>query len=423
MKHLYFFAILSLMSSSLLAQEDAAGCDGQRYFYSVFDDVTKTTVKFGENINTSGVNQELFMDVFEPLGDDLEARPAIVWAFGGAFITGNREDMEEACIEFAKRGFVAVTIDYRLYNIFLGIPDSLTVAEVVVQAIGDMKAAIRALRLDAATVNEFRVDTSRIIAGGVSAGGILANHCAYLDPDDPIPTFFQDILEDNGGIEGNSGDADNLAYPSNVMLSVSLSGAIYDDQWMEAGDPPLATIHGTEDEIVPYTHGFASAPIGPGTVQLMSMDGSGKLQERAEALGIPNFHVSVPGGGHEDIYFDAQYESYRNSFNWDGAVFMYEQLCPSIDILPNNTKDLTPALNVSVFPNPVDAYLVVQPPIINQPYRLSIFDNFGKVVFAANGVVGDFEWQRGALPAGMYHLQVLYEHRELPAIGQKLMLR
>ncbi|MCB0641354.1 MAG: esterase, partial [Phaeodactylibacter sp.] len=87
MKHLYFLAIISLMGGSLLAQDDAQGCDGQRYFYSVFDDVTKTTVKFGENINSSGVNQELFMDVFEPLGDDLEARPTIVWAFGGAFIT------------------------------------------------------------------------------------------------------------------------------------------------------------------------------------------------------------------------------------------------------------------------------------------------------------------------------------------------
>ncbi|MCB0640827.1 MAG: T9SS type A sorting domain-containing protein, partial [Phaeodactylibacter sp.] len=337
--------------------------------------------------------------------------------------TGNREDMEEACIEFAKRGFVAVTIDYRLYNIFLGVPDSLTVSQVVVQAIGDMKAAIRALRQDAATVNEFRVDTSRIIAGGVSAGGILANHCAYLDPDDPIPTFFMDVLEDNGGIEGNSGDADNLSYPSNVMMSISLSGAIYDDLWMEAGDPPLATIHGTEDEIVPYMHGFASAPIGPSTVPLMSMDGSGRLHERADALGIPNFHVAVPNGGHEDIYFDIQYESYRNEFNWEGAIFMYEQLCPSIDILPNSTEDRTPQLELDVFPNPVNAYLLVQPPIINQPYRLSIFDSFGKAVYTASGLVGEVEWQRGALPAGMYYLQVMYEHRELPLLRRKVVLR
>ena len=425
MRQIYFLSICCMLAgTSLFAQDEAQGCDGQRYFYEVFDEVQKTTVQFGENINISGVNQELYMDVYEPMGDDLEARPTIVWAFGGAFITGNREDMEETCIEFARRGFVSVTVDYRLYNIFLGIPDSLVVAEVVIQAIGDMKAAIRALRMDAATVNEFRVDTNLIIGGGVSAGGILAAHCAYLDEEDDIPDFFLDLLEDNGGLEGNSGDATNLSYSSDIMLAISLSGALYDADWMEAGDPPFASMHGTEDDVVPYLHGFASAPISPGVnIQLMSMDGSGLISQRATDLEIPNFHISVPDGGHEDIYLDPSFEDYRNSFTIDGGMFLYDQMCPSIDLLPSSTTDLATDLDVRLFPNPASQYFVIQPPITNKSYDLSIVDALGKEVFNAQNLIGDFEWQRQSLPKGMYHIQLLYKHRSLPIISKKLVIQ
>ena len=49
-------------------------------------------------------------------GDDLEDRPVIIMMFGGSFIGGSRTspDIVELCTRYAKMGYVAVAIDYRL---------------------------------------------------------------------------------------------------------------------------------------------------------------------------------------------------------------------------------------------------------------------------------------------------------------------
>ena len=86
-EYTFLFCIVLGVNASLSAQT-AEGCDGNRYFLNVFDNTTKTTVKFGENTTALGSTQELFMDIYEPVGDNLEKRPLIIWAFGGAFITG-----------------------------------------------------------------------------------------------------------------------------------------------------------------------------------------------------------------------------------------------------------------------------------------------------------------------------------------------
>ena len=41
-------------------------------------------------------------------------RPVVVMVHGGGLIAGDKENFKEVCKEFAKRGFVAVTINYRL---------------------------------------------------------------------------------------------------------------------------------------------------------------------------------------------------------------------------------------------------------------------------------------------------------------------
>ena len=66
------------------------------------------------NENSSS-NDNLVMDIYEPLGDVLTQRPAIVFAHSGGFITGDRnhDDMVAFCDSFARKGYVTATIDYR----------------------------------------------------------------------------------------------------------------------------------------------------------------------------------------------------------------------------------------------------------------------------------------------------------------------
>ncbi len=74
--------------SPLLAQNHPT-CGGGRYISEVFTAIDSTAgVLYGNNTTFGGNNQDLFMDIYEPVGDTAPMRPAVVLAFGGSFITG-----------------------------------------------------------------------------------------------------------------------------------------------------------------------------------------------------------------------------------------------------------------------------------------------------------------------------------------------
>lgn len=66
----------------------------QRYYDEVFDVEVIANVKFGEAVQPVPMNpenvQELFLDIYQPMGDQASARPVIVLAFGGALFLATR---------------------------------------------------------------------------------------------------------------------------------------------------------------------------------------------------------------------------------------------------------------------------------------------------------------------------------------------
>jgi acetyl esterase/lipase len=86
--------------------------------------------------------------------------PAVVCIHGGGFRAGKRESYDKLCVTLAERGYVAITITYRLTPTFT-----------FPAAVQDCKAAVRWLRANAA---KYHVDTARIGVTGGSAGGHLA---------------------------------------------------------------------------------------------------------------------------------------------------------------------------------------------------------------------------------------------------------
>ena len=91
---------------------------GQRYAEPVFDEVNvvsdivySSAIREGQTSPTT-----LYLDFYEPEGDALDARPLVITVFGGSFVAGSRDraDMKEYCTRFAKHGYVAASIDYRL---------------------------------------------------------------------------------------------------------------------------------------------------------------------------------------------------------------------------------------------------------------------------------------------------------------------
>jgi para-nitrobenzyl esterase len=298
-------------------------CESKRYEFPLFTEVDITTVKYGSNINTSGVNQDLFMDVYTPKSDTLSKRPAIVLAFGGSFIAGDRKQLSSLATELAKLGYVAACIDYRLLSFLQWPIDSVKGFDIAIKASGDMKAAIRHLRKDAATTNLHKIDSDMIFAGGVSAGAITALQTAYFDASDNTEAHVKAAIDKNGGIEGNSGDAENLKYSSKVQGVINLSGAIYRPYFIDTGEPPVISFHGDADEVVPYGYDFVK-PLG---IPIIPLYGSSEVNKRANTVNVRTTLVTVKGGGHEDIYSDSKYTADFNGFKQLAFWFNKEIIC------------------------------------------------------------------------------------------------
>ncbi len=387
-----FCCLLSL--SGMTAQNP--GCDGSRYKDDLFTTVKKTTVNYAPTIGHTGNAMVLAMDVYEPEGDVLSARPAVVLAHGGSFVLGNKNDMQPWCELLARKGYVAVSIQYRLFPFFqLGFPDSLNIFDTAVKAVGDMRAAVRYLREDAATANLFRIDANNVFIGGYSAGAVTALHSGFLDETDEIPAFLQTLIDNNGGLEGISGTASNKTYSSSSKAVVNMSGGLYRKEWVGANNLPLVSIHGTADGTVNYVYGLAAG--------IAYLEGSSLLHVQANNVGLWNFLQTVPGGGHTDIYSQSAYQSYRDTF-WLQATNLLESLSCAVVAVDEATLA---AQDWSVFPNPnTGGTFVVQLPETVRTADLTLSDLSGKTVALYQNVQNQAVLPLKNVPAGVYFLQL-----------------
>ncbi|MCS7085746.1 MAG: alpha/beta hydrolase, partial [Bacteroidia bacterium] len=264
-------------------------CEGTRFLVPVFDDVDVSTVAYGQNYTHTGALQTLRMDIYRPRGDSFNRRPVIVWAYGGSFTAGIRQspDIVRLCREFARRGYVCASIDYRLGVDNSGPPEQtrMNAVRAVSRAVHDARAAIRWLRKSfVESGNPYGIDTSQIFAGGVSAGGFIAAHLLYMDAASKILEFADTTgyFHAWGGLEGNSG---NPGYSSAIKGAINLCGALGKATWIDPGDPFIISLHGDRDGTVPYGHDEVTVY---GSVGLY-VDGSYVIDSVARARGVHSY--------------------------------------------------------------------------------------------------------------------------------------
>ena len=202
-----------------------------RYRDVVFSSSTVTKdLVYGSAADLADQPVSLKLDLYEPTGDSVARRPAIVWVHGGGFVGGDKGDEGPLVDPFVKRGYVVVSINYRLLSTGCGgVPVSPTCQYAALAAINDGQAAVRWLRANAAT---YRIDPNRIGIGGSSAGAIVATGVG--------------LLADQPGSSGNPG------YSSRVGGFVSVSGGLPDGQGVDPSDSPGYLFSGTADTTVPY---------------------------------------------------------------------------------------------------------------------------------------------------------------------------
>ncbi len=209
----------------------------------------------------TGVTQSLMMDVYYPsaTADTMQNRPFILLIHGGAFLGGNRNDMAYECMEYARRGFVAATIQYRLgWNCaatdLLGVcvfcqGNNLDLKTATYAAAQDGRAALRYINANCATWN---ADANKLFIGGESAGAITAYHATFWNQAE-ANSFCSWAVAAVGTLDtaGNS-----LPNTWVVRGLIDNCGAIANDSaLMNNGTIPVISFHDQLDCVVPYASG------------------------------------------------------------------------------------------------------------------------------------------------------------------------
>lgn len=344
-------------------------CNNNRYTSDVFTNITITrNILYGNNTTIGGTNVNLFMDIFSPTDDTTTLRPAIVLAFGGSFISGSRNDLEELCLFYSKKGFVVATIDYRLYDSILNpLPEESIIVDQIFKGVSDMKAAIRFLKEDAATLNIYKIDPQNIFIGGTSAGAIIANHTAYIDSDDTLPPAIELAITNNGGIEGNS--STNTQYNSKIRGVINFSGAILDSNLIDDNDPILFSAHESGDTVVPFNNGFLTFNGN----NVIESDGSNIMHTRANTVFLDNYLVTINSSNHLDYI-----EPIENSNNVlkESTTFLKNFLCPkTLHVLTNKNTEL-----IKIHPNPTKGVVNISG-YNSSNIILKIFNIYGKELY------------------------------------------
>ena len=260
-----------------------------RYFNQIFDDISIKTYTYGINTTQGGKKIELKLDLYQPIGDTLKKRPLFIFAHGGGFTQGARDVIKPSGFlqTLTKSGYVVASISYRL----LDVPSNMQSTSIgILNAVEDMRAAIRYFRKDAAANNEFKIDTDQIFIGGYSAGAITALHTAYLNTIEKVTTyvpFLAPYVNTHNGIEGSSG---NPGYTSTVKGVINVSGAIVNSELLDTSTSILYSLHGEADKIVPIDGKWNG------------MEGSKFIHAKAEKLGLTHKLNAIPNKGHDILW-------------------------------------------------------------------------------------------------------------------------
>ena len=423
MKKFYILITGSLFLAASSTQLNAQ-C-GNRYHDFIFPGANViSNIVYGNNVTFNNSAAVLKLDVYQPQGDTDSLRPLIIFAHGGSFVGGSKTgaDMVPLCTDFAKMGYVTASIDYRLFMTDLPFPgpDSNDAGAAVMRAVQDARAAVRFFRKNfTENGNTYGIDTANIYFGGVSSGGFIALHLAYMNELSEFPTYIDTTGSTvgtktgqkglHGGIEGLSG---NQGYSSNVKAIVNLSGALSDTAWMHAGDVPVISTHATVDGTVPY--GTALIYLNPpNTFPIQIVDGSSSVAARANEVGIINCFKTYPLKAHVPESNLARYDTTLSLVR----DFLEHFTCGT-PLTCNYTTKLVGIADLSadnlifnVFPNP--AYNTVTVDLKGfkgKSIDIELFDALGRKVKSVTKIKSDqYTITRGNLPNGMYMVNVIDE--------------
>lgn len=206
----------------------------------------------------SANNTPLKLDIWYPR-DNPSPTPIVVYIHGGGWIFGSKEGAVYQLLPYLERGWRVVNVEYRMAGNSLA-PGSVE----------DTRCALRWIYRNAA---QWKFDTSKIILTGHSAGGHLSlitgmlpdgtaldNRC-YADAkygDVPMKVAaivnWYGISDVNDLIKGPNVKNYAVMWMGSVPNAEQVAKSVSPLTYVRTGLPPIISIHGDKDSVVPYSH-------------------------------------------------------------------------------------------------------------------------------------------------------------------------
>jgi len=219
--------------------------------------------------------------------------PTVVYFHGGGWTNGSKESSALTFLPYLEMGWSVVNVEYRMADVAHA-----------PAAVEDCRCALRWIYRNA---EQYNFDLDKLVVTGNSAGGHLAlttgmlTESAGLDrqcPGDRRRTWstgttsteelkvaaiinwygITDVVDLITRAPGPSG-AFTMAWLGQSEGREGVARRVSPLTYVRQGLPPVLTVHGDADPIVPYDHGI-------------------RLHQALDEAGVPNELVTVAGGGH-----------------------------------------------------------------------------------------------------------------------------
>lgn len=240
---------------------------------------------------------EMKLDVYRPKVKIAKPLPTLIFIHGGGWRAGTKESYSLRVLPWLEKGWNVVNVEYR------------------VTSMGRAPAAVEdcrcALRWVIENAEKYSFDKNKIVVSGQSAGGHLALMTGMATK--------ESVFDKNcGGAEtrvaaiinwfGITDVGDLLQGKNKTEFASNWIGADRFNQldlikqvspltYIREGLPPIITIHGDADPLVPYSHAV-------------------RLHEGLTSAKVPNQLFTVKKGDHGDFSVKDSIEAYKAIFKF-----------------------------------------------------------------------------------------------------------
>ena len=284
---LSLLAIVYLTSGSALAQtDDGAWSRWAPGGYRIITDITYLTAN----------NVDLKVDVYRPRYAE-GPLPTVIYIHGGGWVGGSKEASAFQLLPYLEQGWAAVNVQYRLAR--------------VSQAPAAVEDSRCALQWVAANAEQYGFDMEQLVVTGNSAGGHLSLTTGMLDsefgldrqcPGSETPGVaaivnWYGITDVGDLLEGDNQRGYAVRWLGSQPDRFDIAARVSPLNMVNPNLPPIITIHGDADTVVPYNHAV-------------------RLHEALDEANVTNELITVPGGGHGGFTLNEYRDVYQSIFDF-----------------------------------------------------------------------------------------------------------